>query len=125
MINEQKVKMMTKLAIYEKNIGKEDLNVNEYYKHDYILLNNIRTRIAVTIASTIIFGGHALAQLLSYVEDKEDVNFLALGIAYSIIYIFLMIFYSFISTRIYAVKYKHAQARLAGYKKYLEKIQKD
>ena len=36
MIDEQKVKLMTKLALYEHTQGKEDFKVSEYYRKDYV-----------------------------------------------------------------------------------------
>ena len=36
MLNNQKIKKMHKLAVYESGVGKEDLAVSNYYRSDYI-----------------------------------------------------------------------------------------
>ena len=36
MLNEDKIKLMTKLALYEQGKGKESIKSNKYYKKDYI-----------------------------------------------------------------------------------------
>ena len=36
LLNENKIKMMTKMAIYEKNEGKSMLKTAKYFKGDYI-----------------------------------------------------------------------------------------
>jgi hypothetical protein len=122
MLNEQKIKMMTKLAIYENNIGKEDLEINEYYRRDFILIKNIKTRIAISIACLILFGSHALIEF--FMDLTVINNLMGLGIIYLILYAVLLIVYSLISTRIYAKRYEEAQARLSGYKKVLARINK-
>ena len=42
MINEEKVKIMTKIAMYEQGAGKKYLPVSKYYRSDYIGLALIK-----------------------------------------------------------------------------------
>ena len=35
MLDRSKVKLMTKLALYEQTQGKEDFKISEYYRKDY------------------------------------------------------------------------------------------
>lgn len=42
MINEEKVKIMTKLAMYEQGRGRKHLPVSRYYRSDYIGLALIK-----------------------------------------------------------------------------------
>ena len=51
MINNEKVKLMTKLAIYEKK-NEEDIKLSKYYKVDYVKHNILKTLITVTIYLT-------------------------------------------------------------------------
>ena len=44
MVNMRKVRLMTKLAIYEKKEGKEDIKLGKYFRRDYVrlkILHNI------------------------------------------------------------------------------------
>ncbi len=50
MLNEKKIRLMTRTAIYEKREGKEDLKVNSYCGSDYVRFNMLKTLIGVTIA---------------------------------------------------------------------------
>ncbi len=54
-MNKEKVKMMTHLAIYEKNVGKEDFGVNNFFKSNYVSYQNFKTRLGVAIAMCILF----------------------------------------------------------------------
>ena len=47
LLNENKIKMMTKMAIYEKNEGKSMLKTAKYFKGDYIAFGILKTVIAV------------------------------------------------------------------------------
>ena len=40
LLNENKIKMMTKMAIYEKNEGKSMLKTDKYFKGDYIAFDS-------------------------------------------------------------------------------------
>ena len=39
MLDRGKVKLMTKLALYEQTQGKEDFKISEYYRKDYVGLH--------------------------------------------------------------------------------------
>ena len=54
MLNENKVKMMTKMAIYEKNEGKEMVKTAKYYKSDYVALGVLKSLITTTLAFIMI-----------------------------------------------------------------------
>ena len=41
MLDEKKVKLMTRLAFYEQTQGKEDFKVSAYYRKDYASLHTI------------------------------------------------------------------------------------
>ncbi len=38
MVNEEKVKLMNKMALYEEKYGKEDFKIASYYKKDYVAI---------------------------------------------------------------------------------------
>ena len=41
MLNEEKVRYMTELAIFEKNEGKKIFPINRYFKKDYVFIYKI------------------------------------------------------------------------------------
>ena len=43
MVNEEKVKLMNKMALYEEKYGKEDFKIASYYKKDYVSYQTIFT----------------------------------------------------------------------------------
>lgn len=115
MLDNDKIKIMTKLAIYEKRIGKEDFAINHYFKNDYILINNIWTRVSVTVSCAIIFTCYILMKIFLFLSDDIPFDLYGLAIACVAIYVGLMIVYSIFSTDIYKRKYKDSQRRLSAY----------
>ena len=54
MINEKKIIIMTKLALYDKHEGPADRAASEYFRHDYIYKKNLGTRLAVGIGGILL-----------------------------------------------------------------------
>lgn len=50
MIDPKKVRLMTKLAVYEEGSGKKDLKINCYSKKTYVNIKQLESLIAVTFA---------------------------------------------------------------------------
>ena len=50
MLNKEKIRLMTRTAIYEKREGKDDLKMNQYCSSDYVRFNMLKTLIGVTIS---------------------------------------------------------------------------
>ena len=60
MINEEKVKIMTKLAMYEQGKGRKYLPVSRYYRSDYIGLALIKNFFLITIGYVLIVAAVAV-----------------------------------------------------------------
>ena len=56
MLNEERIKLMTKMAAYEANEGKRNVAVSSYFRGDYIGLQVIKSIISATIAFLIVFA---------------------------------------------------------------------
>ena len=56
MLNEDKIKLMTELALFEKKHASHMKTVNQYFKSDYISRNLLRGFISYTLCSILLFG---------------------------------------------------------------------
>ena len=56
MLNEEKIRQMTELAVFEKDHAAQMKNVTLYFKGDYISRNLIRGFISFTICSVLLMG---------------------------------------------------------------------
>ena len=80
MIDENKLKIMTRMAMYEKNQGEEDIAVSTYYKKDYLSLKVLVSLIWVTFGymiALLVFGFFFADELVEHLS----VGFLILLVA--------------------------------------------
>ena len=71
MVNQQKIIVMTKLALYDKHTGSADRAANEYFRHDYIYKKNLGTRLAVGLGAVLILAIYWVGVL--FVGEEVDV----------------------------------------------------
>ncbi len=121
MLNENKVKMMTKMAIYEKNEGSEMIKTAKYYKSDYVALGILKSLIATTFAFIIIFILYAFCNAEGIVANINELDYVALGRKVAAYYIGLIVAFSIISGFVYSYKYDKSRK---GLKKYFSRLNK-
>ncbi|MCT4543382.1 MAG: hypothetical protein N4A63_07555 [Vallitalea sp.] len=121
-MNKEKVKIMTNLAIYEKNLGKDDFTVNNFFKSNYISYNNFKTRLGVAIAMCIIFAGDLMRRITKDINNITEIDYVSIGIRYLIILAIVLTIYTILSTFIYKKRYKNAETRIEKYKKLINKL---
>ena len=55
MLNEDRIRLMTKMASYEEGKGKEYMPIKQYYRKDYVALGMMKSFITSSIAFGILF----------------------------------------------------------------------
>lgn len=75
MIDQDKLKTMTQLAIYEKKKGKKDFVINSYDKDDYIRFEELKTFVLVTIAYIAVIGIVCVMHLDYLIEHFDVLNY--------------------------------------------------
>ena len=94
MVNEEKVKVMNRLAMYEHGEGRKYLPVSRYYRSDYIGLALIKNFFLVTIGYVLLLAGIA-AYFSEYLMDNVNkINLVAVGIYIIVGYLGMLIVYS-------------------------------
>lgn len=124
MLNNDKVQLMTRLAIYEKREGKQDMLKMDYFKTDFISYQNFKTQLSVTLALIIVFGVEFSKIVVDNLANITDYNFVALGMKYLTIWIIMMVIYTIISSIANRVEYFQAKKRIDGYEKMLKNLEK-
>lgn len=124
MLNNQKIKKMHKLAVYESGNGKKHLAISNYYRSDYIGLALIKNFFLTTI-------GYGLL-LLVYAGYKSDYlmeNIHKMNVALAVIaviggYVIMLVCYSILTYIYCSVRYHRAQKGIQGYYKALGQLKK-
>lgn len=112
MLDKEKVELMTRLAFYEQNEGKEDFKINEYYRKDYTGYYTLWSILWVTVGYVVAAGLVAVAGL-DYIMDHMSKSLLIkMAIAVVIGYLIVVVIYTVISHRIYNRKHRKARQRM-------------
>jgi hypothetical protein len=93
LIQVEKLKTMTQLALYEKKQGKQDFSVFRYRREDYIHFEKIKTVIAATAAFLIIGGFLAAWNIEVILSHFDTYNYKQIGAVILVAYIVFLIFY--------------------------------
>ncbi len=122
MVNEDKIKLMTKLAVYEQGEGKKKLPVMQYFQGDYIVFNVIKTFLSITIAYGLILaiGVVLSSQYLMENIQKLSIEQLAGRIIFG--YILVQALYLTIALLVYMKRYANAKRSVKRYYNQLKKL---
>lgn len=115
MLDKRKIRLMTKLALYEQNEGREDMKISAYYKKDYVSMKMIATSIWTTI-------GYGCAMLLvlgwgmtGWMEKLTLALIVMLVVVILLGYLALLIITFIITSRISNRKHRDARMRMKRY----------
>ncbi len=124
MLDEERVRLMTRLALYEQTQGKEDFKISEYYRKDYAGMHVVCSIIWTTIGYACLAGIIVLAGLQALLANMSVGFLVTLGAVAIAGYLVAVIVYAFITSHIYNKKHKNARQRVKKYNHDLLKLLK-
>lgn len=124
MLNNKKIRTMTKLAIYEQKEGKEDIQMSKYYKSDYVRYNLLKTIVSVTVAYLLVLMMIGVYYSEYLISEAVTLDYKALGVKALAVYILILTAYFVGSIFGYNIKYEKSRGRLARYYKRLRNLDK-
>lgn len=122
MLNEKKVALMTKMAIYEQGEGKRSLPMSKYYRSDYISLRIINTVIVTTVAFFLIAGLAILVNVEKLLDELVSMDLMKIGKNILIAYIIVIIFQTAMTYIVYSYRFKKYRKGLNEYNGSLKKL---
>lgn len=124
MLDERKVKLMTRLALYEQTQGKEDFKISEYYRKDYAGMHMLFSFFWVTIGYVCVAALIVLAGLQPLLDKMSMQLLVILGVIVIVGYLALVILYLIVTSHIYNKKHRDARQRVKRYNHDLLKLLK-
>ena len=124
MINEEKVKVMNQLAMYERKEGRKYLPVSKYYRSDYLGLALIKNFFLVTIGYALVLAAIAAYNAEYLLNNVHKMNLVSLGIAVVAGYVIILAVYSILTYIQYTVKYHRAKKSVKNYYSMLTRLEK-
>lgn len=122
MVNNRKVRLMTRLAIYEENEGKEDIRLSKYYRADYIRLNVLRSIVAVTVGYLLIVLIIAVYNSEYLIREAVTLDYRSILVRFAGTYILILTVYIALCMIGYLVKYSNSRKKLTKYFRMLRRL---
>ena len=122
MLEPDKIVLMTRLASFEKNEARENSNIWQYFRGDYIGWQVLKSIVAGTIVFGIIFAGFIVYDFETFMLEiyKMDLMEYAKGVLTK--YLIFVAVYSVVTYIVFAVKYAKARGELRTYVHNLNKL---
>ena len=124
MLNEEKIQIMKKLAMYEQGEGKKYLPVSRYYRSDYIGLALIKNFFLVTIGYCLVLAGIAAYFGEYLVDNIHKMDLVAVGRNAVIGYVVVLVVFSVATYIQYSVRYHKAKKSVKEYYQELTQLNK-
>lgn len=124
MLDRSKVKLMTKLALYEQTQGKEDFKISEYYRKDYVGLHSICSFLWVTVGYICVWMLILLAGFDLIVGHMSLLLMLIMMLVAVVGYVVILAIYAGVTGHVYNQKHKDARQRVKMYNHDLIKLLK-
>lgn len=124
MLDKDRIKLMAKLAQYEKTSAPEDLKISGYYKKDYASFNTLITAIWITIGYAMAAGLFVVCNVDALLKDLTLVKLVIITAAAVGLYIILLVTYCVCAGSFYKAKHNNAKQRVKKYYRDLSRLEK-
>ncbi len=124
MLNEEKIRVMTGIAMFEKKAKKEILPARRYFKSDYIGSHLIRSFLIYTFACAICLALWMLYQLENLLSTMDFSVLLESAKNIGIVYATGLLVYLFLACWVYSRRYDRASKGMKIYQAKLRRLEK-
>ncbi|RHR31928.1 hypothetical protein DWX43_04560 [Clostridium sp. AF19-22AC] len=124
MLDKNRIRLMTKMAQYEKTLAPEDLKISSYYKKDYASLNTLITAIWVTAGYALVAGLVILCNVDALLKDLTVTKLIFIIAVALGAYIVLLVTYCVCAGSFYKSRHNKAKQRVKKYYRDLSRLGK-
>ena len=122
MLNEERIRLMTRMAAYEEHEGKKDIAISGYFRGDYISFQLLKSAIYATVGFALAVAMYVLYNIETFLEDfyKMDMVEFLKGILSK--YCLVLAIYLVISYFVYSYRYHKAKRHVKQYNQLLRTL---
>jgi len=124
MIQEERVKQMTKTAVYEDGEGKKYIRMTHFFRKDYIGWELVKSFIYGTLAFILLCVIWVSYEMNNLIDHLTKLDFFGLGTNILVKYIIFIIVYLLLTYNIYSVRYKNGRKHTKQFYNQLKKVSK-
>ena len=122
MLNEERIKLMTRRASYAADEGKRMIPVGNYFRNDYISFQVVKTAISATIAFGLIFAMYIYYDFEAFLADIYKMDVVAFVKTLVMLYLAAVVAYMLIAYILASYRYNKAKKSLRNYYAALRKL---
>ena len=124
MLDVKRIRLMARMAQYEKNDIRKDMKISTYYKKDYVSLNTLITILWMTVGYGILAALLAVCFMDELMENLTITKVTYLGVGVGGGYIALLIIYIICANVFYRGRHNRAKQRVRKYYRDLSRLGK-
>ena len=124
MLDVKRIRLMARMAQYEKNDMRKDMKISTYYKKDYVSLNTLITILWMTVGYGILAALLAVCFMDELMENLTITKVTYLGVGVGGGYIALLIIYIICANVFYRGRHNRAKQRVRKYYRDLSRLGK-
>ncbi len=124
MLNEDKIKLMTGIAMFEKREGKRIFPVNRYFCSDYISSNLLRSFLSYTVCYVLFCVLWVLYHMERLLQEATFEMAVELGKQAAVVYVAGLILYLIITAIVYFRRYEYARRGMKVYVAKMKRLEK-
>lgn len=122
MLNNRKVRLMSRLAMYEQKEGKGDIRISKYFRADYVRLNVLKSVVAVTFGYLLILLLLVVYHSEYLIREAVTLDYQGMILRFVGIYIIILAVYCSLGTIGYMLRYRASRKKLAKYFRMLRRL---
>lgn len=122
MLNEERIRLMTKAAIYEKKTAGKKTGIIRYYRGDYVSYQVIKAILCMTIIFCIFLAGWGVLNMEYLMDNIHKIDLFALGSKILFYYVTCVILYGLAVYLTAWYRYQAAQRDIKRYYMMLKDI---
>lgn len=122
MINEEKVILMTRAALFEEKTGKKKLKISRYFRHDYISLQMLYGWFFMTVSFALLLVLWGACKMEYLLDNLHKMDLRGLGTTVLLLYVLAVAVYVCILYGVCSYRYHVAKKSVGSYAQTLRKI---
>lgn len=124
MLDKRKIRLMVRMASYEKTNVRQDMKISSYYKKDYASLNTLITILWITIGYAIAGGLFVLCNMDAILKNLTIMKMVVLLALTVLGYIILIVIYGVCASSYYKAKHNRSKQRVKKYYRDMSRLGK-
>ncbi|GHU64719.1 hypothetical protein FACS189418_9210 [Clostridia bacterium] len=121
MLNPEKIKLMTKLSLYEGK-GKQKFIVQKFFKSDYIAYHLLKSLFYFTIAFGLIIGGVIFCLVETELGKFNTMRLWEIVVVIALFYLITAVPYLTVVYWVYDTRYDHRKEKVKIYQSSLKRL---